>query len=307
MRIIITGGTGLLGRRLAASLLLDGHEVIILSRAPDQARNVPAGARLEAWDGRSAQGWGGMADGAGAVVNLAGEPLGGTGFLPPRWTQAVKDRINQSRSSAGQACVEAIRAAKKKPEVLVQAAAIGYYGARKGDELLTEQSTAGDDFQAQVCVAWEASSAAVEEFGVRRVLLRTGLVMDGHGGIYPRLALPFKLFAGGPLGDGRQWMSWIHINDEIAAIRSLIQQKSASGPYNLTAPNPVQNREFARVLGRTLHRPALIPTPAFAFQLMLGEVATLVLDGQRVIPQRLQEMGFKFKYETLEPALRALE
>ena len=306
MRIIITGGTGLIGRHLAASLLHDGHEVIILSRAPDQARNIPPGARLEAWDGKSAQGWGELVDGAAAVINLAGESLGGTGFLPPRWTPAVKERINQSRKSSAQACIEAIRAARKKPDVVVQATAIGYYGTHSGDEQLTEQSAAGHDFQAQVCAAWEESSAAVEELGVRRVLIRTGLVLDAREGIYPRFALPFKLFAGGPFGDGRQWMSWIHIDDEIGAIRSLLQQKSASGAYNLTAPNPVQNKEFARVLGQVLHRPALIPTPAFAFRLMLGEVATLVLDGQRVIPQRLQEAGFKFQYKTLEPALKAL-
>lgn len=303
MRIIITGGTGLIGRKLATSLLPDGHEVIILSRSPGGATRIPAGARLEIWDGKTAQGWGELADGAGAIINLAGESLGGTGFLPPRWTVALKQKIFESRSNSALACIEAIRAAKKKPEVLIQSSAIGYYGAQH-DEILTEDSPAGTDFQAQVCIAWEASSSEVEDMGIRRVLLRTGLVMDHNEGIFPRFALPYRLFAGGPFGDGKQWMSWVHIDDEVAAIRYLLQQKSLSGPYNIAAPNPVRNKEFGQVLGRVLHRPSLIPVPAFAVKMMLGEVATLALDGQRVIPKRLQEAGFSFKYENLEDALR---
>jgi uncharacterized protein (TIGR01777 family) len=305
MRIVITGGTGLIGKRLAASLLPDGHEVIILSRNPQRARDIPAGARLEAWDGQTAAGWGELADGAGALVNLSGEPLGGAGFLPPRWTPALKQRILDSRRNGAVACLEAIKQAGKKPLVLIQSSAIGYYGVHE-DEILTEKSGPGDDFAAQVCVAWEASSAAVDETGVRRVVLRSGLVLDRQEGVFTRLSLPFRLFAGGPLGSGNQWMSWIHIDDEIAAIRRLIQEKSASGAFNLTAPNPVQNRDFARSLGKVMHRPAFMPAPAVAFRLAFGEVATLVVDGQRVVPEKLQQTGFKFKFDTLEAALTDL-
>jgi uncharacterized protein len=303
MRIIIAGGTGLIGKRLAASLLYDGHEVIILSRDPLRARGVPAGARLETWDARTATGWAELADGAAVIVNLSGVPLGGSGFLPPRWTPTVKQTIYDSRRFSAAACVEAIRLARKKPEVLIQASAIGYYGVH-GDEMLTEEAAAGDDFAAQVCVAWEASSADAEAMGVRRAVIRSGLVLDRREGVLTRLALPFRLFAGGPLGDGRQWMSWVHIDDEVGAIRHLMNDKSATGAFNLTAPNPVQNREFARVLGKVMGRPAFVPAPAFAFRLAFGEVATLVVDGQRVIPGKLQEAGFQFKFESLEPALK---
>jgi uncharacterized protein (TIGR01777 family) len=188
---------------------------------------------------------------------------------------------------------------------LIQASAIGYYGVHP-DKVMTEESGPGDDFSASVCISWEASDAHVEEMGVRRVVVRTGLVLDREAGIFPRMALPFRLFAGGPFGDGKQWMSWIHIDDEVGAIRFLIHEKSARGPYNLTAPNPVQNREFSRTLGGVMRRPAFMPAPAFAFRMAFGEASTLVLDGQHVLPKRLSEAGFKFKFETLEQALRDL-
>jgi hypothetical protein len=302
MRVIITGGTGLIGTRLASSLIADGHEAVILSRNPARTKGTPAGARLEAWDAHTANGWGELAEGAGAIVNLAGLPLGGAGFLPPRWTPALKQRILDSRRNAALACLEAIKRAQTKPAVLIQASAIGYYGVH-GDEILDEKASPGSDFAAQTCVVWEESSAPVEALGVRRAVIRTGLVLDAAGGVFTRLALPFKLFAGGPFGDGQQWMSWIHLDDEISAIRLLIREKSAQGAFNLTAPNPVQNRDFARTLGKVMHRPAFMPAPSFAFRLAFGEVATLILDGQRVIPARLQEFGFQFKFETLEPAL----
>lgn len=305
MRVVITGGTGLIGRKLAASLVQDGHEVIILTRDPRRARVVPAGVRLEQWDGRSADGWGELVNGAAALINLAGEPLGGSGFFPPRWTAGQKQKIRDSRIHAAQACAAAIQSAEHKPNVLIQASAIGFYGPHE-DEILTEASPAGSDFAAQVCQEWEASTAAVSEQGVRHVVLRTGLVIDKSGGILMRLALPFRFFAGGPIGNGKQWLSWIHIDDQIAAIRFLLQDKSATGPFNLTAPNPVQNKEFARALGRAMHRLSFMPAPAFAFKAAFGEVATLVLDGQRVLPQKLKEAGFKFSFETLEPALTNL-
>lgn len=302
MRVVITGGTGLIGKNLATSLLEDGHEVILLSRDPQHARGMPAGARLEQWDGRSADGWGELVNGAGALVNLAGEPLGGSGLLPPRWTTRQKQKIRDSRVHAAWACAAAIQAAKHKPDVLIQASAIGFYGPH-ADEILTEESPAGSDFAAEVCREWEASTALVSEQGVRHVIIRTGLVMDRHEGILKRLALPFRLFAGGPIGDGKQWLSWIHVHDHVAAIRLLLQEKSAIGPFNLTAPMPAQSKEFAHALGKAMHRPSFMPAPAFAFKAAFGEVATLVLDGQRVIPKKLNGLGFKFSFEKLESAL----
>ncbi len=305
MRVIITGGTGLIGKALAESLLADKHEVIVLSRQPDRVTNLPAGIQLQQWDGKSADGWGNLADGADAIVNLAGESIGGTEFLPPRWTKSLKQRIFDSRREAGQAVVAAVKAAKQKPKVIVQASAIGYYGPH-GDETLTEESPAGNDFPAQVCVKWEESIAPMKEMGVRLAVIRTGLVLDARGGVLPRLALPFRLFAGGPLGSGKQVMSWIHFADEIAAIRFLIENPSASGVFNLTAPYPVTNKEFAGTLGRVLRRPSFVPAPAFVFHLAFGEVATIIVDGQRVVPKHLLDLGFQFRFAELEPALRDL-
>jgi uncharacterized protein len=306
MRIIITGGTGLIGRALAANLSSGGYELIILSRNPARHQGeLPPGARLQAWDGRSAQGWEHLADGATAIVNLAGENIGGDGLLPDRWNDAKKRRIRQSRLDVGQAVVAAINAAAVKPRVLIQASAVGYYGPG-GAEIITEDSPPGADFLARVCVDWEASSETVEVQGVRRVLLRTGLVLSRDGGPLPRLLPVFKLFAGGPLGSGRQYWPWIHIADEIAAIRHLIENEQARGPFNLTAPNPVTNADFSRALGRVLQRPSFLPTPAFALRLLLGEAATLVLDGQRAVPQRLLAHDFSFRFPDLADALADL-
>jgi len=305
MRILITGGTGQIGRALAESLLSDQHEVILLSRNPTQAAGAPAGAQIHGWDGKTAAGWGHLVEDAQAIVNLAGESIGGTAFLPPRWTPALKQRILDSRRDAANAVIEAIKSARQKPKAVIQASAIGYYGPH-GDERLTEESTAGDDFPARVCFEWEKAADALGKLGVRCAVIRTGLVLDRHEGVLPRVMLPFKLFAGGPLGSGKQFMSWIHIADQIAAIRFLIDNASTSGVYNLTAPNPVTNRGFATLLGRIMRRPAFVPAPSFVFHLAFGEVATIVVDGQRVLPERLTKAGFQFKFSALEPALRDL-
>lgn len=305
MRVIITGGAGQLGRGLADGLLADQHEVILLSRTPEKAKNVPAGAKVEKWDGKSAAGWGNLVDGAGAVINLAGHNIGGTGFLPTRWTPKLKQQFIDSRVNAGQAVVEAIEAAKQKPEVLVQSSAIGYYGVH-GDEILDEASTVGSDFMSTIVIAWENATQPVEKLGVRRVVVRTGLVFNAHEGILTRLIFPFKLFVGGPLGSGRQYMSWIHVADEIGAMRFLMDQKTASGVHNLTAPNPLPNREVAKIIGRVMGRPSFMPAPEFVFKLAFGEVATIIVDGQRVLPRRLLDAGYKFRFPELEPALRDL-
>jgi uncharacterized protein (TIGR01777 family) len=300
MRVIIAGGSGLIGRRLCSTLLADHHEVIVLSRNPAQIKNSSAGVRLVQWDGKSAAVWGELADGAAAIVNLAGE-----GVADSRWSSERKQRIRESRIHAGLAMVDAIRQATNKPRVLIQASAVGYYGPRQ-DELITEESSTGNDFLAKVCFDWETSSAAVAQMGVRRPVLRTGVVLSMEGGALPKMALPFKLFAGGPIGSGKQWLPWIHIEDEVRAIQFLIQQENANGPFNLSAPNPATNKEFGKTLGKVMGRPSLVPTPALAIQTLFGEMSTVLLEGQRAVPQRLQELGFTFKFPTLEAALRDL-
>ncbi|MGB9890899.1 MAG: TIGR01777 family oxidoreductase [Anaerolineae bacterium] len=298
-RILVTGGTGLIGRALSAELVAAGYEVVVLSRNPQRAGVAPE-VRVEAWDGRTAQGWDHLADGAYAIVNLAGENLAGG-----RWTADRKRRIRQSRLDAGQAVVEAVRAAARKPAVVVQASGIGYYGPH-GDEEVTEDFPPGSDFLGRLAVEWEASTAPVEGMGVRRVVIRTGVVLSREGGALPRLALPFRFFLGGPLGNGRQWVPWIHIADEVRAIRFLLEQGAAQGPYNLAAPHPLPNRELARALGQVLRRPAWLPVPAFALRLLLGEMAAVLLTGQRALPKRLLEAGFAFRFPDGEAALQNL-
>lgn len=308
MRIIITGGTGLIGQELTANLTADGHDVIVLTRDPSKVTDLPKNARAEKWDARTSQGWGHLADGADAVVNLAGESIAGDdlpSILFKRWSPDYKRAIKESRLQVGQAVMEAIRAAKQKPRVLIQSSAVGYYGSR-GDEELTESSGPGNDFQAEVCQAWEASTAEAEALGVRRAIIRTGVVLDSAGGSLPVIVLPFKFFAGGPLGNGQQWFPWIHIEDEVDAIRFLIENPNASGAFNLCAPFPVRNAELSRLIGKLMGRPAFMPAPAFAMQLVLGEKAVVVLGSQRQVPRHLQQLGFQFKYPKAEAALKDL-
>jgi uncharacterized protein (TIGR01777 family) len=305
MRIIVTGGTGLIGQALSADLSKGGHKVIILTRNPRQHEATKDKIQHVKWDAQTSAGWGHLADGADAIVNLAGESLAGEGFLPTRWSVKRKQSILNSRVNAGNAVVEAVQQASNKPKVVIQASAVGYYGVHE-DEEITEASPPGNDFLAEVCKAWEHSSAAVAAMGVRHVIIRTGIVLTTKDGALPRLALPFKLFAGGPLGSGRQQMPWIHIDDEVAAIRFLIENDQASGGYNLSAPNPVSNKQFANVLGKVLHRPSFMPTPGFAFKIAFGEVSMVILEGQRAVPKRLLEAGFQFRFASLEAALRDL-
>lgn len=308
MRIIITGGTGLIGLSLAQDLAAAKHEVILLSRDPQRVAGLPNGVRAVQWDGKTAQGWGNLADGAGAIINLAGQSIAGeslTDIFFTRWSKAYKARILHSRLNAGKAVTEAIVAAKTKPAALLQASAVGFYGVRAA-EPVDESAPAGSDFLAGVCQQWEQSTQSVESLGVRRVILRTGLVLAPKGGILPIMALPFRLFAGGPIGSGKQYIPWIHLQDQIGAIQFLLQNDSARGAYNLTAPQPLTNANFGRALGRALHRPAFLPTPAFALKLALGQKATLVLDGQNAIPSRLQAEGYTFKFADAHSALQDL-
>lgn len=300
MRVLITGGSGLVGRALTVSLAADGHEVIVLSRNPQRVVGLPSGARAVRWDGRTAEGWDALADGADAIVNLAGENIGAG-----RWSQRRKQVIRDSRLNAGRAVVAAVQQAEHKPRIVVQACAVGYYGPH-GDEEITELGANGTDFLARLCAEWESSTAPVEALGVRRVIIRSGVVLSKDEGALPRMVLPFRLFIGGSLGRGRQWLPWIHLADEVAAIRFLIENETANGPFNLAAPHPLRNAELSRLLGQVLRRPSVVPTPVFLLRLLFGEMATVVLDGQRAVPQNLLKMGFAFRFSQAEAALRDL-
>lgn len=308
MRVIITGGTGFIGRQLAEELLAHGYEVVALSRNPDAANGLPAGVRIERWEARTSAGWGELADGAGvdggvAIVNLAGENLAGDGFLPTRWTAERKARLRDSRLNAGKAVVEAVELAKVKPKVVIQSSGIGHYGSRD-DKLLTEDDPPDSDFLAQLTVDWEASTAAVTRHGVRHASIRSAVVLTPDDGALKRLILPFKLFAGGPMGSGKQGFPWIHPADEVGAIRFLIENEAAHGPFNLVAPEAVTFAQFGVTLARVMGRPYWFPVPGFALRAALGEVASTVLEGQRAAPKKLLDMGYKFKCPTTEVALR---
>ena len=303
MRVVITGGTGLIGSEVARDLGSAGHEIVILTRNPTKAA-LPASTlpnmRAVQWDGRTATGWANLIDGDTAIVHLAGESI-----ASGRWSGSKKRRIRESRVESGKAVLAAIKQASEKPRVLLQGSAVGYYGPH-GDEVVTESDPPGNDFLADVCVEWEDSTAEAESLGVRRALLRTGIVLSQKGGALPKMALPFRLMAGGPLGRGRQWVPWIHIADEVGAIRFLLEREDARGPFNLTAPRPLTNRDFSSALGKALHRPAFAPAPGIAIRAVLGEMADMLLQGQRAVPHRLMEMGYAFRYPEALHALRNL-
>lgn len=301
MRIIITGGTGLIGRALSKGLLNAGHLVTILSRHPDQGHEMPNGVRIEGWDGATPQGWGHLVNDADAIVNLAG-----AGIADAPWTDKRKHLIRESRIHAGLAIQKAIEEASNKPKVLIQASAVGYYGQEHSDELITEDSPPGHDFLAKVCFDWEMATAPVVRMGVRRVVIRTGIVLSREGGAFPKMLLPFKFFAGGPLGNGKQWMPWIHIDDQVRAMIFLLTHETANGAFNLSAPNPVTNKQFSQMIGATMGRPAFLPAPSFAIKTALGEMSTILLDGQRAVPQKLEAAGFTFKFGTAQEALSKL-
>jgi uncharacterized protein (TIGR01777 family) len=300
MRVVITGGSGLIGSAAAKDLGSAGHEVVVLTRDPSRVKSLPPGTRAVQWDGKTSQGWGTLLDADTAVLHLAGDPI-----AEGRWTEEKKRRIRQSRVESGRAVLEAIRQAKSRPRALLQGSAVGYYGAC-GGELVTESHAPGDDFLARVCVEWEASTAEAASLGVRRPVLRTGIVLSQEGGALPKMALPFRMMAGGPMGGGRQWVPWIHIVDEVGAIRFLLEREEADGPFNLSAPEPLTNRDFSRALGRALTRPSFAPAPGFALRLLLGEMAEALLHGQRAVPQRLLELGYVFRYPEAAGALRSL-
>jgi len=299
MKILITGGTGLLGKALTQRLLVEQHEVWVLSRAPERVP-LEAGLHAAGWDGQTASGWGALVNEMDVLINLAGESIGAG-----RWSNARKARILSSRKQAGEALVAAIEQASHKPALVVQASGVGAYGP-SGDRRLDETAAYGKDFLSGVSAAWEASTRPVEAAGVRRVVIRTGLVMTRQGGWMAPTLLPFRLFAGGALGSGQQWWPWIHIQDYVGAVLHLIRQENAAGVYNVVGPNPNRMEEFGKVLANVITRPYWLPTPAFALKLLLGEMSTLILDGQRAVPARLLESGYAYYYPDLQPALEDL-
>jgi uncharacterized protein len=294
MRIVVAGGTGFLGGALVGQLEREGHEVRVLSRRPSSSRELP-------WTPDGSTGpWAESIDTADAVINLAGESIAGG-----RWTAAHKMHIRESRLRATRSLVAAIQQARRAPAVFLSGSAIGYYGPH-GDEPLAEDGAAGNDFLANVCREWETEALRAAPTA-RVVLLRTGIALERDGGALPQMALPFKLFAGGPVGSGRQYYSWIHRQDWVGLVIWALRTNTVAGPLNLTAPNPTPNREFAQTLGRVLRRPAFMPAPAFALRIALGEMAdALLLTGQRVLPTKAEAHGFRFQYPTLEPALRSI-
>lgn len=297
MKVLIAGGTGLIGRLLVKRLLEENHVVWVLSRNPDRAR-LPAQVRVVKWDGRTPDGWQELVEMADAVVNLTGENLGAA-----RWTQQRKQVLRASRLEPAHAIVTAITAATHRPAVLLNSSAVGYYGPRL-DEVVDENAPAGKDELSRLVVDWEEATLPVEALGVRRIILRQGIVLDSREGALPRMLLPFRLFVGGPVGSGKQWISWISRQDIADAMLFLIKSDQAHGVYNLTSPNPVTNAVFGRTIASVLRRPYWMPVPAFILRLAFGEMATVVLDGQRVVPRRLLESGYKFGFGELNPALR---
>lgn len=298
MNVLITGGTGLIGRALSRSLLADGHKVWILTRAPERA-TLPLGCVAVGWDGRVAQSWSALVNEMDAVVNLAGANLASW-----PWTETRKQSFWNSRVWAGQAVAEAIRAAKKKPAVLIQSSGVNHYGLRGAPA--DEATPPADDFLARLTVAWEFSSQPVEDLGVRRAVIRTAVALARENVILKLMELPIRLFLGGRLGSGRQTFPWIHLEDHVRAVRFLLDDERARGPYNLIAPEPASNASFTRALARQLKRPYWLHLPAWPMRLALGEMSDMVLEGRPVRPKRLLEAGFEFKYPTLDRALEEL-
>ncbi len=305
MRVFITGGTGLVGSKLVERLLTRGDQPVVLTRRPDAARQK-WGERctIVAGDPTERGAWTAAVHDCDAVVNLAGE-----GIFNRRWNAAFKEAVRASRvrSTENVAAVlsEQPRTTAGQPKVLVNASAIGYYGPH-GDEELTEESAPGSDFLAQVCVEWEKAAQAAAAHGVRVVLLRIGVVLDPAGGALKKMAPPFKMFVGGPIASGRQQVSWIHIDDLVGLILFALDNPQVEGAVNATAPEPVSNREFSRAPGQALHRPSLLPAPAFGLRLMLGEAASFIIEGQRVVPRKAQALGYRFQFPEAAGAMKHL-
>ena len=301
MKIVLAGGMGFLGSALAETLAQERYEVVVLTRGA-AAASPNARVRFVQWAPDAQTGtWPAELDGADVVVNLAGEPI-----AAKRWSEHQKQQILDSRVRATRRLTLAVATAARPPSVFISGSAVGYYGPL-ADEVVTEETPAGSDFLARVCVKWEAEAERASGPRTRVVCIRTGLVLEKDGGALSKMLLPFKLGVGGPVGSGRQYWPWIHRRDWIDLVRWAMATPSVSGPVNAVAPNPVTNAEFASALGHAIHRPAFMPTPAFALRLMLGEMAdALLLSGQRAVPAKAQSLWFTFRYARVDDALRAI-
>ncbi len=297
MRVTVTGATGLIGSRLVAALARRGDEVTVLSRDPERARaRLGSGIQAQAWNPLGEPAPSAALAGRDGVIHLAGEPVA------QRWSAAAKERIRTSRESGTANLVAGLRSTEPRPRALVSASAVGYYGPR-GDEEVPESDPPGEDFLAEVCVAWERAAQAASELGVRVALVRTGVVLDPHGGALAKMLPPFKAGIGGPVAGGRQWMPWIHVDDLVGLYLAALGGADWSGPLNGTAPHPATNRDFSKLLGRALHRPALAPVPRLALKLLYGEMEQIVTTGQRAVPRRALELGYAFAHPELDEAL----
>jgi uncharacterized protein (TIGR01777 family) len=305
MRVFVTGGTGLVGGHLIPRLLERGDEVLVLTRRPEDAKQKWSHpCRVVAGDPTKPGAWQDDVAASDAVVNLAGE-----GIFNRRWNADFKEVMRSSRVDSTNNVVAALAKAPRRadgtPKVLVSASAIGYYGPH-GDEEVTESSPPGDDYLATLSVEWEAVARSAEQHGVRVAIVRVGVVLAKEGGALQKMLTPFKMFVGGPVGSGKQFMSWIHVDDLVGVILLALDNAAVSGPVNGTAPNPVTNREFSKALGRVLGRPSFMPAPGFGLRVMLGEVADVVTKGQRVLPRAALDAGYRFQFEDVEAALRAV-
>ncbi|RPH86478.1 MAG: TIGR01777 family protein [Chroococcales cyanobacterium metabat2.561] len=303
MKIAITGATGFVGSRLVVKLYDRGDDILILTRNPDKARRIYPKSiypkiEIIPYIATESGDWQKEISGCDAVINLAGEPIS------ERWTGEAKRAIVASRQIGTEKIVEAIALADQKPKVLINSSAIGYYGTSETASF-DENSPPGGDFLADVCKKWETAAQKVKDYGTRLVILRTGIVL-GNGGALGKMIPPFKLFAGGPIGSGRQWFSWIHRDDLINLIIYCLDRQGISGTFNATAPNPVRMKEFCQILGEVMKRPSWLPVPDFALEILLGEGAKIVLEGQEVLPKATQAIGFDYRYPNLEAALEEI-
>ncbi|PIQ87033.1 MAG: TIGR01777 family protein [Candidatus Omnitrophica bacterium CG11_big_fil_rev_8_21_14_0_20_45_26] len=299
MKILIAGGTGFVGKKVVQSLLNQNHQLIVLTR---QGRSSRANnLRYVKWNPFESSAELDVLNGCDAVINLAGESIANK-----RWSASQKDLIQNSRIKVTQAIVSAVEKAPIRPKVLINASAVGFYGFR-GSEEITEASRGGEGFLSEVCRSWEGHAMRAEGFGVRVVRLRLGVILGKDGGAFQRMALPFRLMIGGWLGDGNQWMSWIHIEDVVRLILFCLEHHEASGVINAVAPQPVTNKAFSLVLAQVLKRPCLLPVPAVLLKFLLGEMAeNLLLGSQRIVPQRAKEIGFSFRYPDIRQALESI-
>ena len=294
MKVAISGASGLIGTALRSSLVNDGHEVIALTRRA----SVPPLESIT-WDVENGRFDASRLENVDAVVHLAGEPVA------QRWNDARRRAIRNSRVRSTELVVEGLKSLKNPPKVLVSASAVGFYGDG-GDNELDESAPPGEGFLPEVCQEWEKVTMEALGLGIRAVCMRTGIVLSTKGGALGKMLLPFKLGVGGPVGSGRQWMPWIHIDDVVGAFRYVIANDDLVGAVNTTAPRPVTNADFAKALGKTLHRPAFLPAPAFGLKLLFGEMSQILLEGQRAVPKKLQHAGYEFKWPDLSEALEDL-